>query len=335
MDFNKFLEMKPMKYTGGASAKSHVERFLSNPNSFAGWYYTTKVDGEWCRIVHDMDGNVTVQGRGISTVTKKHKDNTELVPHIVDEVKAFIPKGTVLIGELSFEQHLNHVQTDVGSILRCKAPKALQRQDGKPLHFFVFDVLAFNGESYLDKPYKERTSIYGFSGQKYIHIIQRMPVGPSAVEFLDEVLNSGGEGIMIMNGEGKYLPGSRSVNVSLKIKKELGEITAKVVSTIDPKVSYEGKEADTWEYKDENGNLVTKYHALGWKAGVVFDYKGNNVRVTSGISDEDAKWLASDDAQEMIERGELYADIAAMSEFVTDGKPSLRHPVILKLRTDL
>ena len=138
MDFNKYLEMKPMKYTGGASAKAHVKRFLEDANNFKGWYFTTKVDGEWCRIVHDLEGNVTVQGRGVSRVTGKQKDNTDLVPHLVEEVKKYVPKGTVLIGELSFENHLEHVQVDVGSILRCKAPKALERQKDAPLHFYVF-----------------------------------------------------------------------------------------------------------------------------------------------------------------------------------------------------
>ena len=157
----------------------------------------------------------------------------------------------------------------------------------------------------------------------------------NAISYLDSILEDGGEGIMIMHKDGKYLPGSRSVKVSLKIKKELGEMTVNVVNTLEPNKAYEGKEADVWEYKDSEGNLVTKYHALGWKSGVEFEYKGNTVKVTSGISDADAEWLASEDAQELIRNGGLKADVTAMSESIVDGVYSLRHPVLVKLRTDL
>lgn len=338
MDINKFLEMEPMKYVGGSAAKKHVANFLSNPLAYKDWMYSLKVDGEWSRIVHDLEGNVTVQGRGISRVTKLHTDNTEKVPHLVESIKNSIPKGTVLIGELSFEDFENTVQTEVGSILRSNPPLALTKQEtGKgKLHIYVFDILAWDGEDLTGKGYSERVNASKDNcGGEYIHFLKTMKVGADAVEFLDEVLDSGQEGIMIMHKDGKYLPGSRSVKVSLKIKKELDEITCKVIGVIEPNRAYEGKEADFWEYKDEEGNLITKYAALGWKSGVEFEYKGNTVKVTSGISDEDAEWLASREARDLIASGQLQADITAMEEFITDGKPSLRHPVILKLRTDL
>lgn len=334
MDFNKFKTMKPMKYIGGTAGRSRVKQFLDNPSNYSTWLYTEKVDGEWSRIVYDLDGEVTIQGRGISRATGEHKDNTELVPHLVEDIKENLPKGTVLIGEFSFRDFQNFVQTDIGSILRCKAPKAIERQKENKLHFHTFDCLAYDGEDLTNATYEERIAVSEKITTDYILPVIAKPVDKGAIEYLDDILADGGEGIMIMNSKGKYLPGSRSVTVSLKIKKELGELTLPVTNILEPKRTYEGGERETWQY-EKDGSLVTKYFYNGWKAGVEVNYKGNTVGVTSGITDADAEWLATDEAQTMIANGELHADVTAMEEFITNDKPSLRHPVLLKLRTDL
>lgn len=336
MDFNKFKTMKPMKYIGGSAGKSRVKEFLEKPENYSNWLYSEKVDGEWARIVYDLEGNVVVQGRGISKATGEHKDNTELVPHLVEDIKKNLRKGTVLIGEFSFENHGDYVQRDIGSILRCKAPKAIERQAKNKLFFHTFDCLAHDGIDLSDSTYKVRSAVGESIKTDYIIPIKAKEVDQSAIEYLDKILADGGEGIMIMNKDGKYLPGSRSVSVSLKIKKELGELTLPVIGLLEPKRAYEGREADTWQYKVD-GELVTKYFFNNWVAGVEVDYKGNTVGVVSGITDADAEWLATEEAKEMIKAGDLKADITAMEEFrnTDNDKLSLRHPVLLKLRTDL
>ena len=336
MDFNKFKTMKPMKYIGGTAGASRVRQFLANPENYSNWLYSEKVDGEWARIVYDLEGNITVQGRGISKATGEHKDNTELVPHLIEDIKENLRKGTVLIGEFSFEKHEDYVQRDIGSILRCKAPKAIERQKDNKLFFHTFDCLAHDGIDLSDSTYKVRSAVAESIKTNYIIPVKAKQVDKGAIEYLDKILADGGEGIMIMNKDGKYLPGSRSVTVSLKIKKELGELTLPVIGVVDPTRSYEGKERDTWQYSVD-GELVTKQFYLGHKAGVIVDYEGNQVKVTSGANDEDRAWLASDEAAEMIADGTLQADVTAMEIFknVDNDKLSLRHPVLLKLRTDL
>lgn len=336
MDFNKFKTMKPMKYIGGAAGRSRVRQFLANPENYTDWLYTEKVDGEWARIVYDMDGEVTIQGRGISRATGEHKDNTELVPHLVEDIKKNLARGTVLIGEFSFKEYHNFVQREIGSIMRCKAPKAIERQKENKLYFHSFDCLAFDGIDLSEATYEERIKASEKIKTDYILPVVAKRVSKEAIEYLDDILADGGEGIMIMNSKGKYLPGSRSVTVSLKIKKELGELTLPVIGVVDPTRSYEGKEASTWPYSID-GELVTKQYYLGHKAGVIVDYKGNEVKITSGANDEDRAWLATDEAKQMIESGELFCDATAMEIFknVDNDKLSLRHPVLLKLRTDL
>ena len=127
MDFNKFKTMKPMKYVGGSAAKSRVKGFLEDPMTYDGWFYALKVDGEWSRIIHDLDGNVVIQGRGISRATGDHTEQTEKVPHIVEAVKKYVPKGSVLLGEMAFDA-IETNQREVGSVLRSLPARTLTFQ---------------------------------------------------------------------------------------------------------------------------------------------------------------------------------------------------------------
>ena len=338
MDINKFKQMEPMKYLGGSTAKSKVEQYLSNPDSYKGWYAAVKVDGEYGRIIKDNEGNVLIQGRGKSRVTGEYVDKTAHLPHIVEEMKNF-PNGTVLLGEFAFDIVKTSSQ-EVATIFRCLAPKAIQRQTKRKIKFYVFDVLAYNGTEVYQLTFAQRRAIL-----KTILLEQKEPLATimilewipaeTALSKLDHILRAGGEGMMIMNGSQPYFPGSRRGTVSIKIKKEIGEMTLPVIDIVEPKREYTGKDPENWEYRDE-GEPVTEYYYKGWKQGVVVDYNGRPVKVTSGISDADAKWLATPAAAEAIEAGLLFAEITAMEtvQGANQELPSLRHPVVVRLRED-
>ena len=77
---------------------------------------------------------------------------------------------------------------------------------------------------------------------------------------------------------------------------------------------------------------VTKPYYMGWKNGVNVDFNGVTVSVTSGLTDEDREWLATEQAAQMIANGELFAEIKAMS---VNSQNSLRHPCLVRLRNDM
>ena len=54
--------------------------------------------------------------------------------------------------------------------------------------------------------------------------------------------------------------------------------------------------------------------------------------MTSGLTDDDREWLATDEAQQMIKNGELYAVVKAMQ---TNSLGKLRHPYVVRLRNDM
>lgn len=349
-NFDKFYTMTPMKYYQPLDYKNQkAQDMITNfNNEYIG---TRKNDGEWCRLIIDAEGNIKAQSRSISKVTGEYGDKTEHIPHIVQEFSSY-PKQTVLLGELCFAD-ATKTSRDVGGILRCKADKAIARQKTEKLIFKVFDCLAFAGMDLMDCPYWERfanakdaVADYG----NFITVTDHIEFG-GFEEFLQDILAEGGEGIVIHKKDAKYKPGARTAWESLKVKKIIQELELPIVDFIEPNRTYCGEDASTWKYwigTKDNGEIVrslkgpdstsdikswepvTKPFWMGWKNGIVVDNNGTLVRITSGLTDEDREWLASDDAQEALENG-LVATVSAM-EVTADG--SLRHPRLIRIRTE-
>ena len=344
LDFvNYFRNMEPMKYYEGDTSSQKTQDMINNKDSK--YFAMRKYDGEWCRAIIAEDG-VLLQSRSISKVTGTYGDKTALVPHIAEELKNKWPAGTVLLGELAFDD-FESTSKDVGSILRCLAPKAIERQKTKKLHFFVFDVLAYKYEILLDKPFSQRFVAYPEYGDATYFQPALNDSGEKAnfMEFADWVWKQGGEGIMIVREDMIYAPGKRTAWQSLKVKKSLETLRAKVIGFIEPNKNYEGTELENWNFWiDDDGNLFTKDRLMlgihinnpqpvtkpffyGWKNGVVVDYEGRIVKVTSGLTDEIREYLASSTAKDLLDNRKLYAEITGM-ELTPD---SIRHPIFLKI----
>lgn len=367
MEFKDFYTMSPQKYydCGGDYKKQNAQDMISNKDNL--YLATQKNDGEWCRAIIDFDGKVTLQSRTISKVTGTYGDKTLHVPHLVEELKCF-PNGTVFLGELCFDD-ITKTSKDVGTILRCLPPKAVQRQNGdnSKLVFKAFDCLSYNEFIRADQGYADRfntlknaieytTETFGLKYIKTTNFTLH-----NFEDFLQEILAQGGEGIVIHRKDYIYSPGSRTAWKTLKVKKIVEELELQVVDTIDPNKLHEGvNPTDTswkyWELEDKVAGekhllsnypcsddyfpcdhmkltAVTKPYALGWKNGVIVDNNGTKVRVTSGLTDEDREWLATNEAQQLIKDGKLFAQVTAMEVVADSG--SLRHPRLVRLRTDI
>ena len=333
--YDKFINMQPMKYYDSSDLNYvKAQEMIINKNN--GYIAMEKRDGEWARAII-MEDEVLIQSRSVSKITGTYGDKTALVPHIVEELLKNYPAGTVLLGELAFED-IETTSRDVGSILRCKVDKALDRQKETKLHFFVFDCLAFGYEDFSAKSFEHRFQTkyvtpssllqMRFPMSEYIHVVDHTE--SDFLEFAGNLWSMGAEGIVIVRKDAKYKPGSRTAWDTLKLKKQLGEIEMKVIDVLEPKKNYEGTELETWQYVINN-TPVTKPFYFGWKNGVVVEYEGRTIKVSSGLTDDDRAWLATNAAQELIQSGELYAVITGM-EFTED---SLRHPVLVRLRNDL
>ena len=286
-------------------------------------------------LIHYNKGNNLIRSRSISKITGVYGDYTEKVPHIVEEMDNW-PDNTVVLAELCWGQDGTNANT-VGTILRCLPAKAVERQKENKLKAVVFDLLMLNGTDYTNKGYIERLDPLLYMPKGYF-IYPTEVFYDNFAAIADEIIANGGEGVVIQRKDYTYNPGNRTAWKTLKLKQQLPEMELKVMGVLEPNKFYEGDCPETWEYELEDPvthdrYLVTKPYYYGWKNGItVLLPDGTRCDVASGLTDEDREWLATESAAKMIQDGELFAVVKAMS---FNDKGRLRHPSLVRLRNDL
>ena len=132
---------------------------------FSGDYIgSRKMDGAFFKFIKDEDGSMELIGRSKSV----KGDYINKIGHVPQLMPFFdeLPNGTCLIGELYFPNNegSNHVTTIIG----CLEAKARERQDkGDKLHYYVFDVLAFDGCALYKKNIENRVEILSHLSRLY------------------------------------------------------------------------------------------------------------------------------------------------------------------------
>ena len=317
---------------------------------FSGDYVgSRKMDGAFYKFIKNDDGSMELIGRSKS-VSGDYLNKIDWVPQFHSFFNS-LPNGTCLLGEVYFPN--KEGSSNVTTIIGCLKDKAIARQEkGDKLHYYVFDVLAYNGISLYQKNIEYRIKYLidcvRLHRYEYVEIADYLE-GRELWDYLQEILSIGGEGIVITKKGTCYQPGKRPARQTLKVKKELQE-------TIDcfftghataPTKEYTGKEIETWQYwlnerTDEklNGEYykeyfngaplipITKPYFNGWagslEIGVIKNDKVVPIGYLSGLSDE-IKANYKDYKGKVIEVG-------AMEVLETGG---LRHAKMLNFRPDL
>ena len=238
----------------------------------------------------------------------------------------------------------------------CLVDKARARQDkGDRLHYYVFDVLAYDGEDFVNKNIEDRVmkleSLEGFFGDYAYIDFAHYHRGETLWNCLQLILSEGGEGIVITKMGTCYQPGKRPARQTLKVKKELKEsidcfFTGRATA---PTKDYTGKEIEKWEYWENiitgeklRGNYyksyseggpvipVTKSYFLNLagslEIGVVKGDKVVPIGYLSGLTEE----IKSDPAAY---KGRCI-EVTAMEIDSTENK-GLRHAKLVQFRDDL
>lgn len=329
---------------------------------FSGIYLgARKRDGIWQMIIKDNDGNFHARSR-TESVNGGYADKNDWIPDICKELDK-IPNGSVLLGELYFPD--NEGSRKVTSVFNCLKSKCLDRQKKNGnLHFYVFDVLAWNGKNLINVPFEKRAGdknsyLQNFevcyaNEMNYVEVAEYVR-GEALCNLYTETIANGGEGIVITKEDCKYLCGKRTARVTLKMKKELEE-------TIDAfydghyreaTKAYTGKEIENWQYwinsktgehsthcmypeylRGEAWEPVTKSYFYGWASAISFsvmrDGKPFPVGFISGIT-EDVRQGVIENPEEWIGR---VAVLNAMEAERISGGFSLRHARLMEWRDD-
>lgn len=355
IDGFNFTTMTPQKYYAFTSSFKGDKKTKAKELCLSERYYgSRKMDGSWAMIIKDKDGNFHMRSR-TESVNGGYQDKAEWIPHICEQLAA-IPNGTALVGEIYFPD--NEGSRKITSVLNCLKDKCLERQKKNGyLHFYIFDIIAWNGKSMIDMEFKDRIKYLNLELFKDLANVEtaNYVMGEDLWNLYSEIIAAGGEGIVITREDCHYLCGKRTAWMTLKMKKEL-EDTIDAFIDGDYKTAtrlYTGKEIETWTFWENtktgekfntckfddfsNGvpvEPVTKPYFYGWASAVSFSVMNNNKSVRigwiSGITDELKKEIVTN-PEKWIGR---VAELTCMEvEFVNE-KYSLRHGKIKSWRPD-
>ena len=206
-----FSPIRPMLADRVKSEDEAVKRI---ENEFAAEY---KLDGERVQI-HIQNNKVVLFSRSLENITYYYPDIVEKISKSINANDGIFEAEIVAINEntgnfLPF-QELMH---------RRRKHKLDQAIVDYPITVNFFDVLYYNGETYLNYPYNERRKnleniIKENEFAKLIPMsIVRNPMDIS--DILESSINSGCEGLMLKVLDANYRAGSRGSNW-LKLKRE-------------------------------------------------------------------------------------------------------------------
>ena len=261
----------PSTYKGN---KQEEMKNMIFSNTYGG---ARKMDGAYFRLIRGMNGEVRLQSRSES-VNGGYLDKKDWVPQLTDFFER-IPKGSCLLGEIYFPK--NEGSRHVTTIMGCLPQKARDRQEkGEKLHYYVFDVWAWNGRSYLNMKAEDRFQLIStnFNNSIYQHPYVEWAmyyIGPALWDELEKVREANGEGIVITKLDSVPAPGKRTARKTLKIKKELDNpVDCFLTGKWKPATKeYKGKEIEEWPYWFDMRTLEKKkgYYYKEWYNGESYE----------------------------------------------------------------
>ena len=326
------MQLAPMRYAVKPS-QSQTEQAWSSGE----WIAQEKKDGAFYQLEKTDAGDVYMFGRTVSKKTGEYTEKSNNFPHIKKWAEENLPNGTILIGEIYIPGGKSN---DVTKISGCTSANAYKRQfessEYQPVHYYVFDIIRFKGQDLCDMPTVDRLvrlefGLDGLWDGKYVERAQTYY--NNFEEHLKDIFAAGGEGMVFKHMDCPYRIGKRTTASQMfKYKESLDSVDLICIGLEDPTYYYEGKEAESWPYKNEKGELKTKPAYYGWKNALrVGAYKDGKIRevgtVASGLTDADREDMGLHPESWL----DKVVEIQCMST-TKDG--ALRHPVFRRVRED-
>ena len=345
-----------MKYWTPVKGKNFKEE-LNNMIYSGDFCLSHKKDGNWFAIIKGEDGTLISRPRN-KNVQGGYTSKIDWIPHIAKEFDK-VPNGTILLGEIYLKN--NEQSRAVTTILGCLKEKALQRQEkGEKLSFYIFDCLAFNGEDISKKSLIERVKtakiIYNnfLKTNSYIEMAVYIDKPEQMLDYIAQVLKSGGEGVVLQRKDNIYEFGKRTARHSLKVKKELdNEIDCFLTGNYKNSTwEYTGKEIENWTYwwddknerkmeglfyEDYSRGLpivpITKGAFYGWAGAVEIGVVKNEEIIPIGWISNVTEGIKT----AIVNENELYkfkvCKVSAM--LIEHDTHALRHARIMEWRDDI
>lgn len=223
------------------------------------YFAQEKIDGFWYQF-EKTENYYYLFSRTVSAKNNLLVEKSANVPHLVDFLNERLPKNTIIIGEIYYP---NKTSKDVTTIMGCDSPKAIARQEGNPLHYYIHDIIYYDGINLLNTKAELRYKILSKIWEK--HNLGDSPylrladcVTENIENFIDEILyEKGGEGVVLKNKESIYYPDKKPAWTGIKVKKhgtadvvliDFNDATKYYDGKLDLGNNYSGKDAFEWDY---------------------------------------------------------------------------------------
>lgn len=179
----------------------------------------------------------TVEGKKIVKVfTRSLEDVTHMFPEAVRATTELQIQSAVFDSEaIGFSPQTGKLLPFQETITRKRKHGIEEKTDTVPIRFYIFDLLYLNGESYIDKPLRERKVRLKdvIIQNEYLHLTWHLETSsPEELQkYHENELGDGLEGIVIKQPTSAYVGGRKGWHwVKLK---ELAGTRGKLVDTLD------------------------------------------------------------------------------------------------------
>lgn len=342
----------PVIYPMGAKEnEKKLEKLWDDPD----WVAEFKYDGSRYTM------NITPEGSRFLSRKRSKKtglpvEKTDNLPHLneISDNRLTILDGEVIDGEDSTSSRVTSI---MGSL--PKRARELQEERGW-LTYVVFDILYYEGESVMDRPWHERRALlekyYGkkFLAEPYVKLSTvYYEAGKYRKAVYEQIIANGREGIILKNVNALYYPDKKPANVWVKVKRTI-TVDAVIMGFKPPVKEYAGVKLLNWPLWEVNGQKhciipttertleriqkanyipVSRYFFNDWIGSIIFgqyDTEGNLVEIgaTSDMKDE-IREVISENPDQYIGR---VIEIEAMERI--EKTNALRHPRFLQFRDD-
>ncbi len=186
-----------------------------------------KLDGFRLQIHVDKSG----KNSQVHFFSRHLQDMSAMFPDIVPVFAALEVDTLICEGEaIGYDPNTGGFLPFQETVKRKRKHDIEQAAQDLPLQVFVFDLLYYNGTSYLDKPHDERYAqlrkILKSADHTVINLIEEKVVRSASElnDYFNETVAAGLEGLVVKRPDAVYTPGKRNFNwIKLK-RQEEGEL---------------------------------------------------------------------------------------------------------------
>lgn len=364
LTYQPVTQMKYKEYRD----KEEIQKLINDDN----YVMTMKKDGASYMLCKDADGTIHFYSGTISKKDNQPIDKIGNVPHLKLYAERYFPPETMVIGEVcsyydfTKNEHTAHTSSkQVTSIMGSLPAKAIQRQESVGyVRYYMFDILFLEGKPVyeqdfavrhdmlkdieaigtieeLNRPEDDRISCR-YPGCK-IDMAEYVETAFLKDKILNQWFDDGEEGAVFYR---LHTDGKKGADYVLRpigqpaLRRDNG-VKVKTQSTYDvvilgvtmPDKEYNGKYAEDYSYRDEEGNPVNRLWALGYANAFIIGVRDGDKEcpigtVASGLTDE-IREAAGKDPNSFI--GEVI-EVRCMS--CDNEAHTLRHPVFFRFRDD-